>query len=334
MNKVITVTIPSYNVEQFLEDTLQSFVDARILADIEVLVVDDGSKDRTAEIGQMFADKYPETFRVISKENGGHGSTINRGIQEGVGKYFKVVDGDDWVDTEAFVQLVQVLKECEADYVVNDYYKVDDVTGEEEIASFAMLTSEEPWTFEEVAQKTQIAMHALTIKMSILKEHDIHLDEHSFYVDVEYILYPIPYVHTVQYYPLCIYKYRLAQVTQSVSIQGYQKHIQNHMDVILHLSAFFETYAKQGEPAKVTYIGKRIAQMVGDQATIFISYGAKDTAAKAKFIQFDKNLYTVSPRIHELSKAESGTLRLLRKTRFCGYSWIVKICMKRNNMEG
>ena len=106
MEKILTVTVPSYNVEKFLENTLDSFVDERVLDDIEVLIVDDGSKDKTAEIGRKYEEKYPDTFRVISKENGGHGSTINRGIGEAKGKYFKVVDGDDWVDQDGFAELI------------------------------------------------------------------------------------------------------------------------------------------------------------------------------------------------------------------------------------
>ena len=86
MEKILTITIPSYNVEKYLQQTLDSFIDDEILNDIEVLVVDDGSKDRTATIGKAYEEKYPDTFRVISKENGGHGSTINRGIQEAKGK--------------------------------------------------------------------------------------------------------------------------------------------------------------------------------------------------------------------------------------------------------
>ena len=82
MEKVLTVTIPSYNVEKYLHQTLDSFIQEEILEDIEVLIVDDGSKDRTPLIGKEYEIKYPGTFRVISKENGGHGSTINRGIQE------------------------------------------------------------------------------------------------------------------------------------------------------------------------------------------------------------------------------------------------------------
>lgn len=130
MEKVLTVTVPAYNVERYLNQTLESFIHEDIMKDIEVLIIDDGSKDRTALIGKQYEQRYPDTFRVISKENGGHGSTINRGIREANGDYFKVVDGDDWVNTSDFVKLVQELKSCTAEYVVTNYYEVNDKSGE------------------------------------------------------------------------------------------------------------------------------------------------------------------------------------------------------------
>ena len=113
--KILTVTIPSYNVEAYLEDCLESFVNSEVMDDIEVLIVNDGSSDNTAKIAQRYVDKYENTFRLINKENGGHGSTINTGVREAKGKYFKVVDGDDWVDTRSFIHLVKVLKESDAE---------------------------------------------------------------------------------------------------------------------------------------------------------------------------------------------------------------------------
>lgn len=332
MQKVLTVTIPSYNVEKYLHQTLESFVDERILKDIEVLIVDDGSKDRTAETGREYETRYPGSFRVISKENGGHGSTINRGIEEAEGAYFKVVDGDDWVHTEDFVKLVEALKTCKADYVVTNYYEVNDVTGEKTPREYRELKGKEIWSFEEAAKQRQFSMHSLVIKTEILKEKSIRMDEHSFYVDVEYILYPIPYVETVQYLDLFVYMYRLAVATQSVSLQGYQKHMQNHIDVILHLTEFFERYRKNGTQGKLEYIGKRIAQMIGDQVTIFLSFEQNKQEIKRKFIAFDREIRGKSEDIYQRAGLESGTLRLLRKTNFRGYSWITWICKKRNHI--
>lgn len=113
MEKLLTVVIPSYNVEQYLNQTLESFViDSQWLEKLEILIVDDGSKDHTADIGKEYEHRYPGIFHVISKENGGHGSTINRGIQEAKGKYFKVVDGDDWVDSSGFQNFIKMLERC------------------------------------------------------------------------------------------------------------------------------------------------------------------------------------------------------------------------------
>ena len=108
--KILTVTVPSYNVQAYLEDCLESFVNSEVMDDIEVLIVNDGSSDDTATIAERYVSKYENTFRLINKENGGHGSTINTGAREARGKYFKVVDGDDWVDTRSFIRLVKVLK--------------------------------------------------------------------------------------------------------------------------------------------------------------------------------------------------------------------------------
>ncbi len=332
MSKVLTITVPSYNVEKFLENTLDSFVDERILADIEVLIVDDGSKDNTAKIGKSYEDKYPDSFRVISKENGGHGSTINRGIKEARGRYFKVVDGDDWVDSDGFYELIQKLKTCEADYVVTNYYEVDDNTKEKTPVSFEWLTKDLLLEFSAIAKETKISMHALVIRTAILKDHNIRLDEHCFYVDVEYILYPIPYVNTVEYFDIYVYMYRLAQATQSVSMAGFQKHIQNHIDVIYHVLDYINEYKKQTDYNKLkgTYMARRIGDMINDQASIFSSYSLREKGIKKKFMDFDVKIKEKSLYAYKRSSELSGMLRLLRKTNFRMYGLIVGLSKIRN----
>lgn len=332
MSKVLTITVPSYNVEKFLENTLDSFMDERILEDIEVLIVDDGSKDDTAKIGKTYEEKYPDSFRVISKENGGHGSTINRGIKEAKGSYFKVVDGDDWVDQEGFYQLIQKLKSCDADYVVTNYYEVDDGTKEKTPVSFNWLPADKNLEFSAIAKETKISMHALVIRTAILKDHNIRLDEHCFYVDVEYILYPIPYVNTVVYFDIYVYMYRLAQATQSVSMAGFKKHIQNHIDVIYHVLDYIIDYKKQPNYNKVkgAYMARRIGDMVNDQASIFSSYSLGDKHIKKMFIEFDATIKEKSPYVYKRSGELSGMLRLLRKTNFKMYRLIVGLSKIRN----
>lgn len=326
MSKILSVVIPSYNVERYLEQTLDSFIETSIMDLVEVIVVDDGSKDRTAEIGQKYAEKFPNTFRVISKPNGGHGSTINKGIEVAAGKYFKVVDGDDWVNTADFAKLVKELETCNADYVVNDYFEVNDSTKEKTPVTFGILGQKEVWDFVEITDKVQLPMHSLVIRTDILQNNQIRIDENRFYVDVEYILFPIPYVRTVKYIPLCVYEYRVAVTTQSVSMQGFQKHMQNHIDVILHMLDFLKAYTEQGgETKKIQYIAERIATMVGDQAGIFTSFPATDEKIKKQFQEFDQQVKAKSELVYTLSDRKSRVLHMLRKFDFKGYRVLAQI---------
>lgn len=322
MEKVLTIVIPSYNVEKFLNKTLDSFLDESILDSIEVLIVDDGSKDHTAEIGRSYQEKYPDTFRLIRKENGGHGSTINKGFELASGKYFKVVDGDDWVDTKEFVQFVHALKACDSDFVVTNYSEVSDVTFEKKKVEFDTFQKMKEYRFEEIFDQIQFPMHALSIKTEIFQEHKIRLDEHSFYVDVEYVLFPVIYVETVTFLDYNVYMYRVAQATQSVSMQGFQKHIQNHIDVTLHLVDFLNTCEKNGvDSSRIHYISVRTAQMVRSQCQIFESYPVFEKGNKARYRAFDGEIKSKNSTVYRLS--DLGKLAVFRKMNFHGYAVIM-----------
>ncbi len=335
MDKTLTVVVPSYNVEKYLDQTLTSFINEAVMEEVEVLIVDDGSKDKTAQIGHSYEQRYPETFRVISKENGGHGSTINTGITQARGKYFKVVDGDDWVDKEGFVTLVTVLRDCTEDYILTRYHEVDDQTKEERERAFPELPVGKTMEFSEAASKVQMPMHALVIRTELLRENHIRLDEHCFYVDVEYILYPVPYVRTVKYLDCLVYMYRLAVVTQSVSMQGYQKHLDNHTTVIAHLLDYLKQYSLSAEAdqGKVRYMARRIAQMAETQVNIYMSYPAGDKEIYRKFKEFDAFLKESDPLVYVWTGEYSGMLRLLRRTGFRAYALIRAVSGFRNKSD-
>lgn len=146
-----------------MRQTLESLRNEEILEDVEVLIVDDGSTDGTAKIGKEYEKRYPQTYRVISKTNGGHGSTINCGIEQSRGTFFKVVDGDDWVNTEALIEVVRRLKTCGADYVVTDYCEVNDKTKEQVRKQFPALDVCREIRFENAAEKVQIPMHGIMV---------------------------------------------------------------------------------------------------------------------------------------------------------------------------
>ena len=220
--KVLTVTVPSYNVEAYLEECLESFVRGDALEDVEVLVVNDGSTDGTADIARRYEEKYPQTFHLITKENGGHGSTINTGVANARGRYFKVVDGDDWVDSGSFVRLVEYLKGNPADVVASNYTWIDHATKrptKRQEYPYENIEYGRVYPFADIVDKVFIDMHAMTIRTDLIRKANMPIDEHTFYVDMEFVAFPIPYVETVAFFEDAVYQYRLGLPGQSMSIQ-------------------------------------------------------------------------------------------------------------------
>lgn len=284
MSKILTVTIPSYNVEKYLPTILPTYLEQSILDDIEILIVNDGSKDRTAEIGEKYQEEYPQTIRVINKENGGHGSTINRGIAEAKGQYFKVIDGDDWVDTDGFIKLVHFLKHTTVDLVMNPFVKVNIDTGEKTIMTVEGLSNDAVCKFDDVALSllNYYQLHSNTFKTSILK--GMHkIDEHCFYVDQEYIIYPIDKIKTISYLDYPVYQYRVGNAEQSMSMKNMQKNREMHKKVIMALMDFL-TAEKHTENI-YQLISIKIQKMSQLQIDTYFSMSHSDDIKK-ELIQF------------------------------------------------
>ena len=243
MEKVLTVVIPSYNVEKYLPEILPTYLDESVMQDIELLIVNDGSKDHTAEVATRFQEQYPQCVRLINKENGGHGSTINTGIANASGRYFKVVDGDDWVDTEAFKALVAGLKSLDCDAVVSPFVSVEDGTGRI-IETSEYSEMEEGRIYSEdiliqIAKRKKYAMHAMTIKTEILRKIP-PITEHCFYVDIEYIAYPLKYIRSVAYINATVYQYRVGSAGQSMAMANMLKNRHMHMHVLQNLVEYYK----------------------------------------------------------------------------------------------
>lgn len=273
--KILTVVVPSYNVEAYLEEGLESFIHPEIMEDIEVLIVNDGSLDGTEAIGKRYEQLYPNTFRVITKENGGHGSTINRGIAEAEGMYFKVVDGDDWVDTKNFCRLVKMLKRVNVDVLGSNYTMIDDQTRKPSKLQehpFDGLEYGRVYQLEEIVGKTTVPMHAMTIKTELLRKMKVQIDEHMFYVDMEYIIFPIPYVKTFLFIEPSVYRYRLGLPNQSMSIKKMQSNLKNHLHVLLRLQRYMEHMDDRLTDAQRAYMNDILGWMIGSQMKIYISF--------------------------------------------------------------
>ena len=321
--KVLTVTVPSYNVEAYLEECLESFVRGDALEDVEVLVVNDGSTDGTADIARRYEEKYPQTFHLITKENGGHGSTINTGVANARGRYFKVVHGDDWVDSGSFVRLVEYLKGNPADVVASNYTWIDHATKrptKRQEYPYENIEYGRVYPFADIVDKVFIDMHAMTIRTDLIRKANMPIDEHTFYVDMEFVAFPIPYVETVAFFEDAVYQYRLGLPGQSMSIQKMQKNMKNHMRVLMRLNRYYHQVEEGLSEDKKTYINKVVASMLTSQIKIYVSFPL-GSGMRREAMRLEAYFYKHNREAFDLVK--NPAVVLMRKTRYFAFPLVV-----------
>ena len=218
--KILTVIVPSYNTYQYIDECLPTYVSPFLEEYVDVLLIDDGANEETVKMLKEYEQQYPKLFKYIHKENGGHGSVINLGVHKYTKtKYFKVVDGDDWINTNELIKLCEILQSCDADLIVCDYFEVYDSN---HIYRKSGLYSENKESYS--ISDFLLCLPTITYKTSLFIENDILMREHVFYEDNEYDFFPLEYIRTFVYIPLGIYNYRLGNVSQSVSISSRLKH--------------------------------------------------------------------------------------------------------------
>ncbi len=318
MNKIISISIAAYNVEKSINETLDSFVIPEIMNDIEVIIVNDGSTDNTSQIAHNFSKKYPDTFIVIDKINGGYGSTINVASQEAHGKYFKTVDGDDWVERKGFIELVNYLKKISDDVVVTNYWRVNDKTKKKIPTIFKCSEYKKTYSFEEAYDNQKLFMQALAIKTSILKNIKIDITEHCFYTDIEYILTVVPYLKTISFLDTYVYMYRVAVNEQSMSVAGKRKHIDEQLKVYRKMTSYYNMVRNDLDDGKCKFFLTILSEMYKSHITAILSL---KISIQSKQRMLDIEHYTrdmVREVFDETNKYK--TIRILRSTDYMAYA--------------
>ena len=125
----LTIAVPIFNMEWCLEKNLSTYDDPRLAGKVEVICLNNASEDGSKAIVEKFVAARPEIFRLMDRDSRGYGSSINAALDAAKGRYFRIVDADDWVDTEDLVKLTAALEDCRADVVQTDYEIVDMQTG-------------------------------------------------------------------------------------------------------------------------------------------------------------------------------------------------------------
>ena len=238
--KLISFIIPCFNSESYMEHAINSILVAK--DDIELIIVNDGSKDGTLKIARKYEKNYPKVVKVIDKENGGHGSGVNAGLASATGKYFKVVDSDDWVDEKSLKEVIKTLKKIDVDMLIVNYV-YEKENNPKEMGYCNIIPENKIFTWEEVGKfkiSQYLLMHSAIYKTSILKEVKLELPEHTFYVDNIFVYYPLPSIKTMYYLNVPFYRYFIGRSDQSVNESVMVSRVDQQIKVTKMMIDFFD----------------------------------------------------------------------------------------------
>lgn len=313
--KVLSVCVPSFNAEVFLDRCIRTLIDHDMAPWMEVLVVNDGSKDRTAAIAAEYAQRYPGIVRLIDKPNGGHGSTINRAIEEAKGVYFKNVDSDDWVDSENLAGLIRRLRdEIRVDAISSDYDEVDLSAGSETpMLAGSSIAYDRAYRFGDVdPEDCYFTIHSLTIRTEILKNMNMRLQEHTFFVDCEYILFPVPFINSFMFLSDRIYKYSRGNPEQSVDTANMVRRYDHHDRVIRRCIEYGST--AQMTPEQHAYYDATLKRLLNTHYLLSLYYDKDLDRGCARAKDFDQFLGSIRPDLFDWAGRELEVVTEARKT--------------------
>ncbi len=236
--KILSVIVPSYNSQAYLNHCIDTLLSSG--EGIEILIVNDGSRDQTKEIANEYEKKYPGKVIAIHQENAGHGGAINAGLKVASGHYIKVVDSDDWVNPEVLRNTVTKLgsfiaKQQKVDMFITDF--VYDKVGKDKkkVMSYrGTLPEDEIFTWKRLGRfrpGKYILMHSVIYSRKVLEDCQLSLPEHTFYVDNLFVYLPLPYVKTMYYMNQCLYHYFIGRDDQSVNEKNMIKRIDQQLKV-------------------------------------------------------------------------------------------------------
>lgn len=286
--KIVTFAIPCYNSEGYMRNCIESLLPGG--EDVEIIIVDDGSGDGTAAIADEYAEKYPTIVRTIHQENGGHGAAVNTGLANATGLYYKVVDSDDWVDADAYRQVLDALRkfvkeQTPVDMLLTNYVyeKVSEHHQRRMIYSL-LFESDRITTWSEMKHNVKgfsILMHSVTYRTQMLRDCGLKLPEHTFYVDNLFVYEPLPYVKTIYYLNVDFYRYYIGREGQSVNEQIMIKRLDQQLRVNYRMIDAYDLWSIEEKHLREYMLSYLETITVVSTCLAYVS-GTKENLHKAK----------------------------------------------------
>lgn len=240
-HKILTVVVSAYNMEKYIEENLEScIVDG--MEKLEVLIMNDGSTDKTEEIVRKYCKQYPDVFFLFNKENGNWGSNVNLAVKLARGKYFRILDADDWFDKPSLEVMIKIMEEVDDDVIVNQYLECYPDRVKKGEQNFCQDMENQHILLSEVQSKDHLIIWTSSFKTEIVKRYHCDLPSHCFYMDSVFIYQLLKYIESVYVTNLPLYCYRLGRDGQSMSLKSY---LNNYKDLLIQFELILRCSPKR-----------------------------------------------------------------------------------------
>lgn len=312
MDKILTFAVPCYNSAAYMDHCVETLLTAG--EDIEIILVDDGSvKDDTPQKCDEWQAKYPDIIRAIHQPNGGHGEGVNQGIRNARGMYYKVVDSDDWLDENALQKVMAKLRECAqwnepldlliANYV---YEHVEDNT--QKVMGYRnVFPQDKVFTWDDIGRfrpSQYLLMHSVIYRTQLLRDCGLELPKHTFYVDNIFVYQPLPFVKSIYYMDVDLYRYFIGRADQSVNESVMVGRVDQQVRVTkLMMGAHDLKAVRAAHPKLGRYMRNYLAMMM-TISSIFLNLDGSPEKLGAK-TELWEHLRSVDPALHHKLKYRS-----------------------------
>lgn len=321
--KVLTFVIPAYNSEKFLDKGIPTMIQSEIMDKLEIIIVNDGSTDGTPQAAEKYCAQYPDTVRLISQVNKGHGGALNTGCAAAQGKYVKIIDADDWVVTENLPAFIEALENCGSDVVLTHYHTVDISNGEIKGWKCAEGDFGIPMTFDEVLEswrehKWAFTLHGITYKRDFYQNSGYVLPEKVFYEDYDFATFPCCLAKSITPLDLFIYEYRIGDVNQSVSAANQLKRT-GHTETVL--ADMLEKYRQIPYGKGKDYAAEKVQELFLSYLTTVLLINPNKAEGRQMAAAQREKIRLVAPEIIDKAQKKYQLFGLLNQLHISKKTW-------------
>lgn len=312
-NKILSISVAAYNVEKYLTKLFEILkISNKVNEKIEIIIVNDGSTDNTLDVANKFKMQYPDSIVIVDKKNGGYGSTINSSITIAKGRYFKILDGDDWFNKNNIEDFLDFLEKQEVDLVISPYEMHYESNNEialmdEHVNGF--LTS-------------PLLMHEICIKTSAFRESKLRISEKCFYTDTEFAIICMLLAKNFAKYSRPIYCYRIGREGQSISFESRKKHCADSEKVVFRCIKIKQDYKAKNEQMYPLIKKQIVKTAVFHFNTLLLFPKSKNSIEALKL--YDKELKAADREVYLMMSKTYNHVKALRITNYHIYNMIKK----------